>query len=240
MELGFIAKRVAFAALALIVALSFAVIPHGTSAAYAASSGQQLAASSMALQSNASSRYKIKTPYYSLTVPKVWRGKVQWSTSSTYVRQYKVVRSGQYGYSQYYTGKRYKTYHTTFYLKGHKGDQRYWLATVGGERNDCDHMTGWGSHRYMVADDFKGKRFIYLLAANMPGIIGWYYKEPSQWVKDITPSKVSDQKKMLKLTVGNRVSYAKAKKSGATDSKLQANVAKYLGPKFKKTLKMKK
>ena len=38
----------------------------------------------------------------------------------------------------------------------------------------------------------------------------------------------------------NRVSYAKAKKSGASDYTLSANVGKYLGPKFKKTLKMKK
>ena len=76
--------------------------------------------------------YKIKTPYYSLTVPKAWRGKVVWTTTSAYAKQYKMYRSGQYGYRQVYTGKSRKIYHTTFYLKGHKGDNRYWLATIGG------------------------------------------------------------------------------------------------------------
>ena len=54
-----------------------------------------------------------------------------------------MYRSGQYGYRQVYTGKSRKIYHTTFYLKGHKSDNRYWLATIGGERSDYDHMTGW-------------------------------------------------------------------------------------------------
>lgn len=176
----------------------------------------------------ASKKYSIKTPYYKVTVPRVWRGKVQWVTKEAMVEQYSSDRSGK-------TGNTFKTYHTLFYLKGHKGDNRYWLATIGGERQDCPRMTGFNSDKASVTTMQKDKKIVYLLAANMPARIAWRYDSSSgwhSWATSNVPSSVDDQKQLLTLTTGDSVSYEYAKSLGVRDSVSCSYVTNYLKPKF--------
>ena len=185
--------------------------------------------------------YKISTPYYSLTIPKIWRDKVQWKTTVSYVRQCKYEN-----YRMIYSGKKYKFYATSFYLKGHKGDESYWLARIGAGRSDCENdLTGFNSDKTSILVKNNGRHRVYLLAANMPVRIGWHYNARNDWARTLIPNSEANQKKMLKLTVGTTAYYNALKKWEAStgdwnDSSLYFNrVNKYLEPRFKNAIKVK-
>ena len=178
----------------------------------------------------------VSTPYYKVTIPKAWRGKVQWITTSRYAKQ-----RDSSSYRNIYTGRKFKVYHTAFYLKGHKNDQRYWIATIGGERSDCEGITGFGESRTSVREIRKGKKFIYLLASNMPYVIAQdQYSKVGAAAKPLIPNSIADQKAMLKLVAGNKITYRQARALDYYDGSVTSaykRVVGYLKPKFNRALK---
>ena len=108
-------KRVAWVVLALVLAACMC-----PAAALAGQGGYRAvdAPAPLTAQSAKSGKWVVKTKDYRFTIPKYWRGKVQWKTTS-----YRWQNNA---------GKWRKSYTTTVYLKGHKGDNRYEVANIIG------------------------------------------------------------------------------------------------------------
>lgn len=204
----------------LTLALAACMCP---AAALANQGGYQAAAAPALLvaQSAKSGKWVVRTKDYRFTIPKYWRGKVQWKTTS-YRWQNNV-------------GKWRKSYHTSVYLKGHKGDNAYKLVDVG-------HTTGFGSDEVPLVTKYTKRQdhpyfrlHVTVLAINYPYKVWAYAHGETPWNM---PTSVKAQKKLLKLSTGNKVSYKAARKSADYGTKNYKAVANYLKPKFEKSLKV--
>ena len=144
-----------------------------------------------------------------------------------------------------YSGKRYKFYTVSFYMKGHKGNESYWLGRIGVGRSDCENdITGFNTDKTSIFVKNNGRYRAYMLAANMPVRIGWHYNVQNDWTRTFIPNSEADQKKMLKLKTGDISYYNELKKWKASsgswdDESLYYNrVNKYLEPKFKNAIRL--
>jgi len=146
------------------------------------------------------SNYWVKTKDYRFKIPKYWRGKVQWKTTG-------------YKYQNKW-GNWDRQYKTSIYLKGHKGDERYLIASVYG-----GVLTGFGggydpviTKKMKLQDNQYFTNIVVLLSKNIPYFI-YHAQDDGSYYSDYLPVKVKDQKKLLKLATFNKVTYAKAKRS---------------------------
>ena len=228
-----LAARASIRTVSIIAALTLAVITWSMPAF--AESGNQLYAGNaektisnqasasigLTVQSSKSS-YWVKTKDYRFKIPKYWRGKVQWKTTSLE--------------SQNKWGNRVRHCRTDIYLKGHKGDKRFLLAsTMSGA------ITGFGSGfdpvitKKMKLQDQYATNVVVLLSKNIPYFI-WYAQNDSNWPYYL-PAQVKDQKKLLKLATFNKVAYAKAKRNADYGTSAYNAVKKYQKKNFKAAFK---
>ena len=173
-----------------------------------------------------STSYTIKTSDYSVTIPKAWRGKVDWQ-----------LKPLSYRYTDNCIKKE-----LIFYLKGHKGDFDYALAFIsvptGGGFGHCTQL-------YFYNHKTDGSAFFDLSGVVTPYKV-WAGKHEGDWsaYHDIS---ISDQKKMLELTTGGKVSYKSAIKDYSATSannyagitKSNAVVSKYMKKLFRGAVKSK-
>ena len=235
-RMSILTKKVGTGAVSLVTAmmLSIALCPM---LAYAASETQLTASNiketasiqtsadaGLTVQSTKSS-YWVKTKDYRFKIPKYWRGKVQWKTTS-------------YKYQNKW-GNWDRQYKTSIYLKGHKGDERYLIASVYG-----GVLTGFGSgydpvitKKMKLQDNQYFTNIVVLLSKNIPYFI-YHAQDDDSYYSDYLPVKVKDQKKLLKLATFNKVTYAKAKRSADYGTSAYKTVKKYQKKYFKSTLKV--
>ncbi|HAM16448.1 MAG TPA: hypothetical protein DCP91_11470 [Eggerthellaceae bacterium] len=150
----------------------------------------------------------IKTKDYRFKIPKFWRGKVQWKSSS---------------------------WRTEVYLKGHRGDSRYLLTSVmsgqftgHGDAFDVVLQKKWKNQSGAYPVPFT----VTVLSKNVPYFIwaGWYDSYDDLWIP------VKDQKKMLKLATFGKVTYAKAKRNADYKSAVYKTVKRQQRKQFKPSL----
>ena len=174
------------------------------------------------------SKYTITTKRYKVTIPKAWRGKVEWKT----VKHRYSPKPGKWKTSPI----------TTIYLKGHKGDDNYRLAMVSGALANEPGPGGDISSLIAVkaskgnANDMRSAR-AYVMCPNMVyRAYYWNQYHSGQMISD------ADLAKMIKITTNGKVSLAKARANGnytAPHNKYFKKPGKYLTKIFKGKLKCK-
>jgi len=160
----------------------------------------------------------VKTKDYRFKIPKYWRGKVTWQTTSSK------------------SAGRARCYWTKIYLKGHKGDERYQLASVmsGGFTGLNGGFDVIFYKKTKIQDCYPVNRSVVMWSRNMPYCI-WYGVYESYGCSGVS---VKDQKTMLKLATFNKVSYAKASRNADYGTAAYKAVKKYQKKYFKPSFRV--